>query len=428
MKNFRFESIWLLSRRDQRARKVNFATTNLIVGKNHTGKSSLIKTLFVTLGAKPAGDLARWDSNTISIVCFSIDGCRYYALHQNGLRALFAEDGKLAATAANYANWWPIIADLSGFNLVLPNKAGESAQADGSCFFLPFYVDQDGSWQVGWNTFPSIKQFKAPVLPTLEYFTGVKPPEWYALNAKKNETQVALSELKTEARILSSIRNRFANSMPTFGPKIDPRIFEQDIALLTAEMTALNAAQEKVRDAEVREREALSSARLQVDLAAATLQTYDQDSRFLRSTTPRPLVCPTCGAEHDKSFLSVLGYAEDARILRELVVRLRNDSEKAAAAYQKTHRELVELDSRYQRISDILSRRRGELRFDDVVKSMGAERAFGAFEEELAALNEQIDKKSGEIDRLLARQNELTDARRTKTIVGEFREKYATAT
>ena len=48
MRNFRFESICLLSQSEQRARKVTFdRQLNLIVGRNHTGKSSLIKSLFL---------------------------------------------------------------------------------------------------------------------------------------------------------------------------------------------------------------------------------------------------------------------------------------------------------------------------------------------------------------------------------------------
>ena len=48
MRNFRFESICLLSQSEQRARKVTFdRRLNLIVGRNHTGKSSLIKSLFL---------------------------------------------------------------------------------------------------------------------------------------------------------------------------------------------------------------------------------------------------------------------------------------------------------------------------------------------------------------------------------------------
>src|SRR5690606_41191125 len=90
MKSFRFENIWLLSHRDKKARHVNFhPKKNLLRGRNHTGKTSLIRSLFETLGAKPHGKLEAWDESTASLLEFSIDGRHFFALHQNGRRALF---------------------------------------------------------------------------------------------------------------------------------------------------------------------------------------------------------------------------------------------------------------------------------------------------------------------------------------------------
>lgn len=103
MKSFLFESIWLLSHREQRALLTQFhPNKNILFGRNHTGKSSLIKSLFLTLGARPQGELAQWDENTISVVAFRIEQKRYRAVHQQGHRALFNESGDLVIAATNH--------------------------------------------------------------------------------------------------------------------------------------------------------------------------------------------------------------------------------------------------------------------------------------------------------------------------------------
>jgi hypothetical protein len=84
-------------------------------------------------------------------------------------------------------------------------------------------------------------------------------------------------------------------------------------------VSALNAEQERLRDIAVREQEALSSALLLAKLAIDTLSTYDSDASFLRATPHETLTCPTCGAEHDKSFMEMLTYAEDARVCESLL-------------------------------------------------------------------------------------------------------------
>jgi hypothetical protein len=427
MKSFRFENIWLLSQQEKAAKSVTFRRTNLIVGLNHTGKSTLIKAIFVSLGATPKGSLAEWDKEAISLLEFSVDKVKFRALHQRGYRALFSEKGELIASATNHSAWTAVVSLATGFNLVLPDKTGASIPADARCFFLPFYINQDGSWLSTWDTFVGLQQYSAPTQPILEYFTGVKPPEWYEINSRKALVQKDLEEQQREYQLVSQFRERFGKSISLSGPKVIPSVFEQDIGRLTTEVTALNSEQERLRDVAVREQEALNSALLQVKLAIDTLSTYDSDASFLRREPHETLTCPTCGAEHDKSFMEMLTYAEDARILRELIVRLREDAKIAAAQYDKTRNRLGELESRYQAVSEILSTRRGVLEFGDVVRSMGAETAFEAFEEELAALKSKIDAALSLIETFSTELAELTSADRTKEILTLFRTSYASA-
>jgi len=134
MKNFRFENIWLLSHREQRARKVTFhPKKNLILGRNHTGKSTVIRFLFETLGASPEGTLERWDESALSAVEFSVDQLEYRALYQRGKRALFSSDGTLIVATGNYQIWNEHFSQITGFNLVFSDKEAESQQGDPIC-------------------------------------------------------------------------------------------------------------------------------------------------------------------------------------------------------------------------------------------------------------------------------------------------------
>src|SRR5690606_24283879 len=116
---------------------------------------------------------------TISKVGFSIDGRRFFVLHQAGTRALFDSDGKILASTGDHGEWSEVFSSAIGFNLPLTDKQSRTVPADTKCFFLPFYINQDGSWQAGWNTFTRLGQFKAPIGSILEYFSGIKPPEYY---------------------------------------------------------------------------------------------------------------------------------------------------------------------------------------------------------------------------------------------------------
>lgn len=427
MKSFRFENIWLLSRRDQRALVINFhPKKNLILGRNHTGKSSLIRSLFVTLGANPQGNLEHWDESTISVVEFSVDQQRYRALHHRGNRALFNEGGVLQVATGDHRVWSKHFAQVTGFNLILNNKESEILPADSSCFFLPFYINQDGSWQAGWQTFRGMHRYSAPWGDILDYFCGVRPPEYYEKQAKREQGQKALVELRKEQCFLERARERFGKSLELSGPKINADNFEQEIVRLTSEVTELNKRQESLRDKAVREQELLANIKLQVHLATDALRIYESDAKFLRDVE-EDLICPTCGAEHSNSFLDLLTYAEDARILRDLASRLNEDARDANDKFRKTQLELKGIGKNYWRISQILDTRRGELQFRQVVDSLGAERAFAAFEEEGKLLKDDIDTRLSEIEALDSSLKKLTDAKRSKRILSRFREYFAAA-
>ncbi len=426
MKSFRFENIWLLSQRDKRARHVKFHPhRNLILGRNHTGKTSLIRSLFETLGAKPEGKLESWDESIISLVEFSVDKKNYFALYQDGRRAMFNANMELIASTSIFKEWSQLFCEITEFNLVFSDRESEVIPAAPDCFFLPFYINQDGSWQSDWNTFRGMQRFRAPWGAILEYFTGVCPPEYYRAKAERDQVARQLDEQKREVKLLERTRERFSRTMTLTGPKVQSENFANEIELLTHEVTSLNKQQESLRSSALREQDLLSSLQLQIRLAEEALASYNRDSAFLRAEPDEPLVCPVCHAEHGKSFLDVLSYAEDARVLRDLVTRLNTDANEVSLQYAKTIDAIGALNENYLRITKVLDTRKGELKFKDVVDSMGAESAFATFELERKELQAEIDKCLGEVSGLDETMKELRSTKRSKVILGAFRDYYA---
>ena len=427
MHRFRFQNIWLLSLRDKKARHVKFhPRKNLIRGRNHMGKTTLIRSLFETLGATPQGTLESWDEDAVSLLEFSVDGKHFFVLHQNGRRALFNADRELVATTGKFAEWTKIFCDVTDFNLVFSGKSeSDVVSADAACFFLPFYVNQDGSWQSEWNTFTGLKRFTAPWTAILEYFTGVCPPAYYEARAKKGQQSRLLDEHRRELRLLGRTLDRFSRTVPVHGPKLSAANFEAEIEQLTREVTDLNGRQEKLRSDAVREQELLTSLDHQTRMADEALKAYNSDAAWIRTAGSQPLICPTCHAEHEKPFLDLLRFAEDARVLRELAARLRDDAAVVRTRCQKALSELATLNESYLRISQLLDTRKGELKFQDVVGGIGAEGALAAFEAERKQLQGAIDEAVLAVDKLDETMKELRAIKRTRAILSNFRDFYA---
>lgn len=429
MQNFRFDDIWILSTKERRGRKLTFNPgTNLVVGKNHTGKSTIIKTLFATLGAKPSGKLEKWDQTASSGVRFSIDGRQFQVVCDGGRRALFDGDGNLLTASSSSADWASAFAKLVGFNLLLTRKKDEQpAFGDPSCFFLPFYIDQDTGWTKDWGTFASTRQFSGPVKPILEYFSGIKPPEYYRAKAAYDQEQVHLSELRRELSFLRRAQDRFGTRLPEAGPKIEPKNFEAEVARLTQEMTELNRRQEELRKKSAEQGDLIAMMTRQIQAAGAALKEHDGDIQFMRTLSSEPLVCPVCQAQHDESYLDLLTFADDARSLRELVASLSEDREDVINRHAQTRSEIQALTSNYHRIEEILDVRRGEMAFRDIVESRGAEKAFAAFEEERQELDMAIQASEAVLKTRREEMRKWSNRERQKEIEAEFKNSYAAA-
>ncbi len=390
------------------------------------GKTTLIRSLFETLGATPQGTLESWDEDAVSLLEFSFDGKHFFVLHQNGRRALFNADRQLVTTTGKFAEWTRVFCDITNFNLVFSDKNDSNVvSADPACFFLPFYVNQDGSWQSEWNTFSGLRRFKAPWAAILEYFTGVCPPAYYEARAKKGQQARVLEEHRRELKLLQRTLDRFSRTVPVHGPKLSAENFEAEIAQLIREVTELNDRQEKLRSDAVREQELLTSLDHQIRMADEALKAYNSDAAWIRNGGGEPLVCPTCHAEHEKPFLDLLRFAEDARILRELAARLRDDASTVRARCQKAFRDLATLNESYLGISRMLDTKKGELKFRDVVGGIGAESALAAFDAERQQLQGAIDEAVLAVDKLDETMKELRAIKRTKAILSDFRDFYA---
>jgi hypothetical protein len=427
MKNFVLEKVFLLSQKERKAKEIEFhPKKNLIVGVNHTGKSTLIKSIFKTLGATPVGKLKNWDETAITAVQFNAQGKTYTAVLNMGHRGLFDEDNELLAVTGNHADWSKIFAEITGFNLLVVDKDRKTVTADPACFFLPFYIDQDGSWQSKWDTFPSSKRFSSPLSAILEYFIGIKPFEWYQYDSMKRQAQQVLNELNQEKSFLDRAKSRLEKNLPMSGPKIHSDNFEIEIKKLSREVSELNSRQETLRMSLVREKELIESINMQIALSNDALAVYKKDSSYLQLDREK-LICPVCEAEHDENFLDILNYAEDARVLQSLALELRKDLLEVTSKYQHTQSELQSLNAHYKNISELLEVKRGDMKFEEVVNCMSAEHAFNAFLKEADALEEQISSKLTDINDFNEKLTALTDKKRSKEILDYYRTSYASA-
>jgi hypothetical protein len=428
MKSLRFKNLQLLSEREKKGRSIEFhPNKNLIFGMNHVGKSTVTKQAFEALGASPVGKLEDWDNAAIALLTATLDDEEYYFLRQHSHRAVFNSHGELIASASSNGEWAKIFAQLMEFNLVLSDKNENTSQADAACMFLPFYINQDGGWTGIWRAFNGLSRFRLPAKAIVEYFTQVVPPQFYVAKAESESEQRKITEIEADLRILNRTRERLSSSLDLVGPQVTADGFEVEIREIIRQLTTLNARQEALRLEAVSLQESLALVDHQIALTTAALKRFGEDFGYLSKPKREELICPTCGAQHEETFLSVLNFAEDARKLSDMLIRLQESRDLYERRLEVCVSERRELTALYGDLQAVLEVRRGELKFADVVRSLGSGVAFVAFDQEDRALedsrNTHLIKKHKQDQNMKAFQS----AKRRKLIRQTFQEEYKMA-
>lgn len=392
MTRLRFKKLWLVSETARAARNIVFhQNRTLLVGRNHTGKSTVVKHLFRTLGCQTRGTSDRWDSLTISVLEFELDGRSYTAYRKANVYALRENESSQVRVTTSYSEWADIMAGLFDFRLMLPTHQETLAQATPPFLFLPYYMDQDGSWLNQWNSFDKLTQFSSWKKPLVAYVTGQRPNGYYLEKFEESKAKASMNQLNQELGVVQSALTRVRKTLPRPTIRLDTGAFKQEITDLLRTSTLLKSEQEALRKKAfdcASQRESLSS---QISMAREALRELEGDLKYLtESKTELDITCPTCGTNHESGFPVRLALIDDAvtlrKVLSELEVEHRKCDEQLANVYGKINR----VKRRMLDIEKILQTKKGMLRLQDVVDSQSSEVIRTAFSKDIDSLKRQL--------------------------------------
>ena len=428
MRSFRFDKLWLLSEKEQTARTVHLkANSNALVGTNHTGKSTISRCLFSVFGChtRPLG--GEWDKNAIIAVEFSVEGRGYVMLKRGGIHTLFDSERNVLWATAESGELRDRLAALLDFSLSLTaNKSMEVRSARPAFFFVPFFIDQDGSWDSGWRTFQSLGEFQAWERPTLDLALGIRPPEYWKTSNELAAKRRELEDVAKEQKVLEDARARLTDRFPRAPWYRDAMTFRRELRELESKASSLAIEQDAARSRATEAAASRDALHAQVRLLDGALSSHAADMVFLDSyEVGADIICPTCGTPHEHTFHERLNLEAEADELRELRANLKARVQVAEREVEAVTKLLSELDVKAKQVDDLLSTQRGKLKLREVIDRAGVENAFAAFDEQ----RKQLDLAHGtirlEIGELQGRLESLDDKNRAKVIRAFFNARYS---
>lgn len=413
---------------ERRAKKVTFdPIRTLIYGKNDTGKSSLIKSLFITFGANPTKINSNWKKlNPVSLVRFSIDEVDYSILRHGKNFSVFDHNDKLIKSFDSVTNGLgPFLADLANFKLKLPDKKGKNITAPPAFLFLPFYVDQDSSWTANWNAFAGMQQFKSPRTPVIFFHTAIRGNDYYDTKAEIAQYKDKLEKLAEEKKLTNSILSNIKEKFTASDFNLNVEEFKEEIKQLLVQCQLLKNLEEQLKERLIDLNSQKIVVESQIEITQLAQKEADLDYSYAANKLDHSVECPTCGAEYENSFSERFEIAQDSDRCAELLTDLFNELKEIQFKEEKENNSLTKTITEIEKIESILQKKKGEVLLRDVIESAGRNEVKRIFEEKIKGLTTQINENATEHEKLEAKIKSLEDKKKSADIVRFYRSNVA---
>ncbi len=425
MTNVLVSELLLLSNLEKRGRRIAFhPETTIILGGNDTGKSSVVKTIYRTLGAEPAVIHPSWNQAEVtSVLRFSVDGRRYSVLRKEGFYAAFdAEDRLIRAYQSVFRGLGPFLAELFNFQLKLADKKGDLVVPPPAFALLPFYIDQDRSWVENWSGFSRLQQFSGYRKSIAEYHTGIRPNEFYLAQAEDKQLAQQLTALEKEIETLDGIQRRMKDEIGTAQFAVSLEDFRVEVEELIERSRALLQIEEQLKEKLTEKATMRNSLNLRINIVEHALGELNRDFHYATETvTENDVECPTCGALYSNQFAERFAIAQDEERLQDLLIELRAEEASVIRDLSAIENEFNDNRTEVQTVDEILNRRREDVTLSMVLQSEGrkeVDSAFGARRDEMIKDQAVALRRRKEVEEILKR---LQDKKRQAMILGEYR-------
>lgn len=392
-----YKTLWLVSERDESARKQSFGSRTLLFGKNGTGKSRIVKNLYWAFGCNVRERNAGvWDPATIAGVEFSFGGREYLVVRDGKRLGMFGPNDRLLFSSDNMGAWERALGDFFGFKLQLRRPGhGAFSQAGPDYLFLPFYMDQDGSWGAEWETFDNLSQFSGWAATTFEAFIGLRPHAYFEAKHRSKEVATQLTERRNELEAQRQAFKRVQEELPKNLPSLNIQAFRFELAELGRKALRLQQEQVRLRGqllGVVNTRQKVSS---EIKVAQDAYKELRGDFAYLAERQGQQIECPTCGTVHENSFHARLQLTNDAGSLAGLIAELRAQIEECATKETSLRTNLRAIEKRVAELESLQGERRVRLRLEDVLASQSKKTLDIAFQRVSTDLGVAIKRLEG---------------------------------
>ncbi|WP_318507849.1 hypothetical protein [Bacillus sp. T3] len=424
-KHLTIKKILIISRSDEASLEVPLHRgLNIILGKNKTGKSSLIKTIFYSFGCEVKFD-EDWEKlNKRSLVIFSVGDKDYLLERQDNTYVLFKTTDDLKSLffqgSFSFSDFSKKFLELFNINATWIDKNGKEQPITPPHLFSFQYIDQDKGWHSIARSFNKVAYISNWDTQIIKYIIGYQTEEYFKHKKEIEKYKILIKEIEIKIKNIED----FVSDLI----KRDQHLDEADTSFIEDDLTKSKNILDKLTNME-KERIAISNelSLLQNDqyekkIIINSLTMYSEElieDHNFASTLDEKITCPFCGVIHNNEIIEKSEIIKDIQTATNILTQATKELEqigitidlldqkynKINSDYEIHRKELIEIEEKTNAINTIKNEGKNELILSsyDEIKNIRKNR------DEYLGLKEDYQSKIKSIESR-KRQTEITQS------------------
>ena len=420
MKRLMIRKLIVISQSESRSLEVPFEKgLNIILGGNKTGKSSIIKSIFTTLGCECKRVEADWKKLVSTYLLFFKYGERQFCIVRQDKKFQIFEninnDFSCIIETNAFHEYSNCLMDILEIKMPCISKDGKQFNITPPLLFRFQYIDQDEGWSKIADSFKNVAYIKDWKANTNKYVCGYLDDSYYALQAQKAEHILERDDKKKELNYNQNFVSRITSALTRIEDIESVEDVTTDIELLLAKAEELRKLQFSYNaEMTVLENDIYINQH-KLHIVEHNLIETKKDIEYAM-TQEDELICPFCGTIYSNGINEQLNITSDYAHCENLIAELKSSISVATKELEELKNKYNDVSVEIQSIEQKVQNTQELLSYSSFYKSKGQFEIYESCKRQLDVLQGEINSCVSKIAITDEKINEKKSKERSKDI------------
>ena len=420
MKRLMIRKLIVISQSESRSLEVPFEKgLNIILGGNKTGKSSIIKSIFTTLGCECKRVEADWKKLVSTYLLFFKYGERQFCIVRQDKKFQIFEninnDFSCIIETNAFHEYSNCLMDILEIKMPCISKDGKQFNITPPLLFRFQYIDQDEGWSKIADSFKNVAYIKDWKPNTNKYVCGYLDDRYYELQAQKAEHILERDDKKKELNYNQNFVSRITSTLTRIEDIESVEDVTTDIELLLAKAEELRKLQFSYNaEMTVLENDIYINQH-KLHIVEHNLIETKKDIEYAM-TQEDELICPFCGTIYSNGINEQLNITSDYAHCENLIAELKSSISVATKELEELKNKYNDVSVEIQSIEQKVQNTQELLSYSSFYKSKGQFEIYESCKRQLDVLQGEINSCVSKIAITDEKINEKKSKERSKDI------------